>query len=243
MIIRFDEIDSTNNYLKQLAREQPLAEGTVVIAEFQSGGRGQQGSSWFSTKGDNLLFSLLIRPKNLLANEMFIISCITSLAITKTLSQFIDNVRIKWPNDIYWNDKKIAGILIENNLREEFIQHSVIGIGLNINEQSFSADLLNPISLYQITKTKYDKTHILDIFLREFSTLYQQVERGASLEMKKEYMHHLYRADGYYWFEDSNGMFSAKIADVLSSGHLVLETKEKEMRRYAFKEVQFVENG
>ena len=240
MIIQFDEIDSTNNHLKQLAREQSLAEGTVVIAEFQSGGRGQQGNSWFSTKGDNLLFSLLIRPKKLLANEMFIISCITSLAVLRTLSQFIDNVRIKWSNDIYWNDKKIGGILIENNLQDGFVQRSVIGIGLNINEESFPADLPNPISLYQITKKKYDKTQILDTFLREFSTLYQQVECDASLEIKKEYMHHLYRADDYYWFEDKSGKFEAKIDDVLSSGHLVLKTREKEVREYAFKEVGFV---
>jgi len=239
-IIRFDEIDSTNNYLKQLAREQSVAEGTVVIAEFQSGGRGQQSNSWFSTKGDNLLFSFLLRPQHLLASEMFILSCITSLAIQKTLSQFVDNICIKWPNDIYWNDKKIAGILIENNLQEGFVKSSVIGTGLNINEQAFPVDLPNPISLYQATKIKQDKTQILDTFLREFSTLYQQVERGASLEIKKEYMHHLYRADGYYWFEDSNGMFSAKIADVLSSGHLVLKTREKEVRKYAFKEVQSV---
>jgi BirA family biotin operon repressor/biotin-[acetyl-CoA-carboxylase] ligase len=239
MIIRLDEVDSTNSYLKQLARKQSLAEGTVVIAEFQTGGRGQQGNSWFSSRGDNLLFSLLLCPKNLLANEVFIISCITSLAIEKTLSQFIDNVRIKWPNDIYWNDKKIAGILIENNLQEGFVKSSVIGIGLNINEQRFSADLPNPVSLCQITKTEHDKTQILDIFLREFSALYQQFEQGKAAEIKEKYMRNLYRADGYHWFEDCNGKFSAKITDVLSSGHLVLKTKEKEERKYAFKEVRF----
>jgi BirA family biotin operon repressor/biotin-[acetyl-CoA-carboxylase] ligase len=241
MIIKFDELDSTNNYLKQLAREQSLAERTVVIAEFQSGGRGQQGNSWFSTKGDNLLFSLLVRPKNLLASEMFIISCITSLAIEKTLSPFAGNIRIKWPNDIYWNDKKIAGILIENNLQEGFVQRSVIGVGLNVNEQSFPDYLPNPVSLCQITKTKHDKTQILDTFLCEFDALYQQFERGASLEIKKEYMQNLYRANDYYWFEDDNGKFSAKIADILPSGHLVLKTKEGEEKKYAFKEVRFVE--
>ena len=240
MIIQLNEIDSTNNYLKQLAREQSLAEGTVVIADFQSGGRGQQGNSWFSSKGDNLLFSLLIRPKNVLASEMFILSCVTSLAIAKTLSQFADNIRIKWSNDIYWNDKKIAGILIENNLQEDLVKSSVIGIGLNINEQAFPADLPNPVSLCQITKREHDKAHLLDIFLHEFFALYQRFECGESLKIKEEYMQNLYRRSGYYWFEDNGGKFSAKIVDVLSSGHIVLETKEQEERKYAFKEVQFV---
>ncbi|MDR0332184.1 MAG: biotin--[acetyl-CoA-carboxylase] ligase [Dysgonamonadaceae bacterium] len=240
-IIRLDEIDSTNNYLKQLVREQLLAEGTVVIAEFQTGGRGQQGNSWFSSKGDNLLFSLLLCPKKLPANEMFFISCIASLAIERTLSGFIDNVRIKWPNDIYWNDKKIGGILIENNLQEESVKSSVIGIGLNINEKSFPDSLPNPVSLCQITKTKHDKAQILYTFLHEFFVLYQQFKRSEKLEIKKEYMRNLYRTDGYYWFEDGSGKFSAKIADVLPSGHLVLKTREEEKRKYAFKEVQFVE--
>ena len=239
-IIRFDEIDSTNSYLKQLTREQLVAEGTVVIAEFQSGGRGQQGNSWFSTKGDNLLFSLLIRPQHLLASEMFIISCITSLAIQKTFSEFVDNICIKWPNDVYWNDKKIAGILIENNLQEGFVKSSVVGIGLNINEQLFPSDLPNPISLCQITNEKHDKTQILNIFLREFTTLYQQFENGETAEIKKEYMRNLYRADDYYWFEDENGKVEAKIVDILPSGHLVLKTRAEEERKYAFKEVSFL---
>jgi BirA family biotin operon repressor/biotin-[acetyl-CoA-carboxylase] ligase len=261
-IIRLDEIDSTNNYLKQLVRDTsaPLSnrtvkEGTVVTAEFQTGGRGQQGNSWFSSKGDNLLFSLILRPENLLAGEMFIISCITSLAIEKTLSQSIDDIRIKWPNDIYWRDKKIAGILIENNLQEGLVKSSVIGIGLNINEKSFPKNLPNPVSLCQITETEYNKSQILDAFLREFSALYHRLKCGEAVAIKEEYMQKLYRSNGYHWFEDSDGRFSAKIADVLPSGHLVLRIKEDERfgsahqprsrnthqseRKYAFKEVQF----
>ena len=240
MIIRFDEIDSTNNYLKQLAREQSVADGTVIIADFQSGGRGQQGNSWFSSKGDNLLFSLLIRPKNVLASEMFILSCITSLAIQRVLSQLVDNIRIKWSNDIYWNDKKMGGILIENNLQEGLVQSSVIGIGLNINEKSFPDWLPNPVSLCQITKREHDKTQIFDDFIRKFYALYQQFNDEKASEIQAEYIRNLYRADGYHSFEDAGGIFSAKIANVLSSGHLVLETEGGEERKYAFKEVQFV---
>ena len=241
MIIQHNEIDSTNNYLKQLVRQQPLAEGTIVTTEFQTQGRGQQINSWYSTKGKNLLFSMLLYPKKMLANEVFFLSCITSLAIKKTLSPFVDNISIKWPNDIYWNEKKIAGILIENSLRDGFVHHSVIGIGLNVNEQSFPSHLPNPVSLRQITNVVHDKEQLFETFLHKFHTLYQQLEQGNSSEIKKEYMQNLYRSDNYYCFEDSNGKIKAKIIDVLPSGHLVLKTTSGEVRKYAFKEVRFVE--
>lgn len=239
-IIQLEEIDSTNNYLKQLAREQSLSDGTVVVSEFQTGGRGQQGNTWFSTKGDNLLFSLLVRPKKVAANEMFYISCITSLALVNTLSPLIDNVRIKWSNDIYWNDKKLAGILIENTFQENLIQQSVIGIGLNVNEATFSANLPNPVSLYQITKQKLDKEHLLRSFLLKFSSLYVSFERNELPHLMDDYKRNLYRADGYYWYEDQNEKFEATINNVLPSGHIELRTKANEVRKYAFKEVVFL---
>ena len=140
MIVKVDETESTNAYMKKLVREERPEEGSLVIADFQTGGRGQMGNSWFSSKGDNLLFSLVIYPKTVRANEQFIISRIASLAIKNTLDQFVDDIRIKWPNDIYWNDKKIAGILIENDLQGNTIDNSVIGIGINVNQEMFPID-------------------------------------------------------------------------------------------------------
>ena len=147
LTIRLDETESTNSYLKKVVKEERPEEGTLVIADFQTGGRGQMGNSWFSSKGDNLLFSLLVYPAQVKANEQFIISRIASLAIKNTLDLFIDDIRIKWPNDIYWQDKKIAGILIENDLQGDVIDNSVIGIGLNINQEKFPAELPNLVSL------------------------------------------------------------------------------------------------
>jgi len=114
-IVRLEETESTNSYLKGLLKTEHLEEGSVVVADFQTAGRGQMGNSWYSGKGDNLLFSLLIYPIEIPANEQFIISRTISLAIKNTLDQFTDDIRIKWPNDIYWKDRKIAGILIENS--------------------------------------------------------------------------------------------------------------------------------
>ena len=240
-IIQLEKTESTNSYLKELLKSEQLAEGSVVVADFQTAGRGQVGNSWFSSKGENLLFSLLIYPTEIPANEQFIISRIVSLAIKNTLDQFADDIRIKWPNDIYWKDKKIAGILIENNLQGKVIENSIIGIGLNLNQQIFPIELPNPVSLRQITATEYDKNYMLDLLLKEFFLLYRSLQRGEKQIIEDEYMMDLYRANGYYWYEDENGRFQAKIDNVLSSGHLVLRTLDtNEERVYAFKEVTFV---
>lgn len=240
-IIRLEETESTNSYLRDLLKSQHLEEGSVVVADFQTAGRGQVGNNWYSDKGDNLLFSLLIYPTGIPANEQFIISRMVSLAIKNTLDQFADDIRIKWPNDIYWKEKKIAGILIENSLQGKIIENSIIGIGLNLNQQIFPVELPNPVSLRQITATEQDKNYILDLLLEEFFLLYRSLQQGEKQVIEDEYMLDLYRANGYYWYEDANGRFQAEIDNVLPSGHLVLRTLDtNEERIYAFKEVQFI---
>lgn len=240
-IIRLEETESTNSYLRDLLKSQHLEEGSVVVADFQTAGRGQVGNSWYSDKGDNLLFSLLIYPTGIPANEQFIISRMVSLAIKNTLDQFADDIRIKWPNDIYWKERKIAGILIENSLQGKIIENSIIGIGLNLNQQIFPVELPNPVSLRQITATEQDKNYILDLLLKEFFLLYRSLQQGEKQVIEDEYMLDLYRTNGYYWYEDANGRFQAEIDNVLPSGHLVLRTLDtNEERIYAFKEVQFI---
>lgn len=240
-IIRLEETDSTNRYLKQLVREERPEEGSLVIADYQTEGRGQMGNSWYSGRGDNLLFSLLIYPRQLPANESFILSRVTSLALKNLLDSFTDDIRIKWPNDIYWKDKKIAGILIENDIQGKEIDNTVIGIGLNVNQQIFPVDLANPVSMRQITGTLHDREHLLELFMREFFLLYRDLQEGLKTDIEDEYMLDLYRVNDYYWFEDCKGRFKAKIETVLSSGHLVLRTLDSdEERRYTFKEVSFM---
>jgi BirA family biotin operon repressor/biotin-[acetyl-CoA-carboxylase] ligase len=240
-IIRLEETESTNLYLRQLLREQRLEEGSMVVADYQAKGRGQAGNSWFSSKGENLLFSLLVYPQNVSANRPFIISRIASLAVKNTLDRFTDDIRIKWPNDIYRRGQKIAGILIENDIEDRYIANSVIGIGLNVNQQLFPDALPNPVSLRQITGSKHDREYILDVFQAEFFLLYRNFLEGAVDAIEEEYMHSLHRAEGCHWYEDGNGRFIARISDVLPSGHLVLKTADTgEERVYAFKEVAFI---
>ena len=240
VIVRLDEASSTNTELKLLQQKNPLPEGSMVMTEFQTSGRGQAGNSWYSGKGKNLLFSFLLYPRFIQAKDQFIISRIVSLAIIRVLQQYTENITIKWPNDIYWNDKKIAGILIENCLMGQHIEYTIVGIGLNVNEDDFPTHLPNPVSVKQITGDVFDREILLLLLRYEFLMLYQSVESGDVAPIEREYMRHLYRKDGPHWFTDAEGRFKATIKTVLPSGHLVLATyPDKEERTFAFKEVSF----
>ena len=241
-IIWLEEVDSTNSYLKNLLLDAHLPEGMVVAADYQSRGRGQMGNSWFSSKGLNLLFSLLIYPDFISVKEQFVISEMFALAVKHTLDSFADGISIKWPNDIYHNDRKIAGILIENNIQGDRIKNTVIGAGINLNEEAFPETLPNPVSLRQITGKEYDRKEVLRLLLDEFFTRYEVSKKGDFRPIYNEYMQGLYRAEGYHRFEDANGIFLGRISCVMPSGHLVLRLPDSEEERmYAFKEVKFLD--
>lgn len=239
-IIKLDEVSSTNTELKHLLQQNLLAEGSAVLADFQTKGRGQAGNSWYSGKGKNLLVSFLLYPHGVKARDQFIISRIVSLAIKRVLDKYLKGITIKWPNDIYWNNKKIAGILIENSLTGQHIDYTIIGIGLNVNESEFPKQLSNPISMKQIMGAELDRNMLFTDLSNELFKLYQSLKQGERSLIEQEYMKHLYRKEGIHWFTDKDGQFKAFIKTVLPSGHLVLTTfPEKEERGYAFKEVAF----
>lgn len=150
-IIRLEETTSTNNYLRGLVGKESLPEGSIVVTEYQTAGRGQVGNTWESEPGKNLMFSIILYPDFLPANRQFLISQIAALSVKETLDAYVDGITVKWPNDIYWRDKKICGMLIENDLTGHSLYCSVIGIGININQREFLSDALNPVSLVQIT--------------------------------------------------------------------------------------------
>ena len=241
VVISMDETSSTNTELKRLHQEKSLPEGSIVMTDYQTSGRGQVGNSWFSGKGNNLLFSFLLYPHFVVAKDQFIISRIVSLALKMMLNNFMEGITIKWPNDIYWNDKKIAGILIENSLAGKQIDFTIIGVGLNVNENHFPSALPNPISMKQVTGNEYDREELLDIFNNEFFHLYRELQHGNKSIIESEYMQHLYRKEGNHSFEDKDGPFKGRIKDVMSTGHLIIEAlPHGEERVYAFKEVSFV---
>jgi BirA family biotin operon repressor/biotin-[acetyl-CoA-carboxylase] ligase len=228
-LLHIDETDSTNRWLK----EHPSEQDTVVWTDFQTAGRGCGTNSWESERGKNLLFSMLCHPTDIAANRQFRLSMAVSLAICEALGQFIGDVSIKWPNDIYWRDGKICGILIEHTLKGNMIKESIIGVGLNVNQRTFHSDAPNPVSLWQITEQETDCEQLLRDILDRFT-------KRVGQELKPEYMSMLYRRRGYHPYADGKGAFMAEIDDVEDDGHLLLRDEAGLMRRYAFKEVQFI---
>lgn len=239
-IIRLEETTSTNNYLRSLIGKEPLPEGSVVVSEYQTAGRGQVGNSWESEGGRNLMFSVVLYPEFLPANRQFLISQIAALSVKETLDQYVNGITVKWPNDIYWQDRKICGMLIENDLTGHSLFCSVIGIGININQQSFLSNAPNPVSLTQITGKEYDREEILSRFLKRLYNRYLDLLLEKEKEIRSNYMAALYRCDGFYPYRDEQGDFEACIRDVEPTGHLILELRNGERRRYAFKEVSVI---
>lgn len=232
------EVDSTNEYLKQLIRVENIPEFFYAQTDFQTAGKGQPGSTWEAEKGKNLLFSLVIYPQKIEITHQFIISQIISLAIQQTLSEYTNDILIKWPNDIYWRDKKIVGILIENSLQNQFIKNSVIGIGININQEKFTDVLPNPVSLKNITGKEYDRNKVLEKVINHFILLYSNLDETL---IQKKYLKNLFRKNGFYKFQKPNGeAFKAKIMQVDFDGKIHLQKENGEIETFYFKEVQFL---
>lgn len=235
------ETDSTNSLLISSVKKEELPEGYTIYTDFQTAGKGQIGNHWESERGKNLLFSTLLYPKHILMAKQFTLSEIASLALLKALNKLSNGFSIKWANDIYYKDKKIAGILIENSIQRDFIKHSVIGIGLNVNQETFSTNIPNPISLKNILHKEIDREKLLEEIHTNILALYSTY---SAEELHQEYLENLYRKDTYYPYKDTatNQVFKAKIESVALDGKLTLSTKNNIQKSYYFKEVEFLFN-
>lgn len=219
--------NSTNTLLKQLAVEGNPPE--YVYAGYQTAGRGQTGNSWESEEGKNLLCSILLPPDK----NLYFLNIAVSVAICRIIKSVLS---IKWPNDIYYNDKKLAGILLENAIVGSQIKYSIAGIGLNVNQTVFVSNAPNPVSLKQITGKEYD----IDQLMRELLESVKAVLHEPEEVIWAEYKAHLYRKEGYWPFEDQNGIFEARIEDILPTGEIVLRDKNNKERIYHFKQIRYV---
>jgi BirA family biotin operon repressor/biotin-[acetyl-CoA-carboxylase] ligase len=228
-IIHIEETDSTNRWLKA------HGEGTmVVVADYQTAGKGCGTNSWESERGKNLTFSMLIHPTDIPASQQFRITEVVSVALCEVLEQYIGDVSIKWPNDIYMGDKKICGVLIENRLQGNVIVDSIIGIGLNVNQTEFVSDAPNPVSLRQLLGREIDREALLHDFLETLETV------SSSETTYSAYRNKLFRMGKQAVFSDETGRFEGTIQDVETDGRLLIKDLSGQARRYAFKEVQFV---
>jgi len=233
------ETDSTNDYLKKLINESEPKEGTVILAEFQSSGRGRGQNHWHSGEGQNLILSILLHP-GIFADKFFYLTELISLSLIDFLSYYNIKAAIKWPNDIYVGDNKIAGILIENSIIGDEIIYCIAGIGINVNEMDFPPDLLNPTSMRLEKLESYDKNAILDVLLNKIRLRYKQSIPGAFDLLHKEYNMELYKKGIVTRYKDKKGLLKACIKEIKPSGEMVLQLGNGIEKGYLFNEIKMV---
>ena len=231
----FKTIDSTNN---RIARDkEELADKTVYMTDFQTAGKGQRGNGWESAKAENLLFSILFKPADILAEDQFIISQAVTLGIVDYVRSKGITAKVKWPNDIYVGDRKICGILIENAVNGSALVSSIVGIGFNLNQLSFSPSIPNPVSLSALTDVQYDlKEELLSLLHFIFS----EYDR-RSAETEERYVASLYRLGKphSYIHTASGNTFTGTIKGVDKAARVIIDTEEGE-KAFAFKEIQYI---
>ena len=238
-LIKLNEIDSTNNYLKNWISNNAPIEGLVILAEQQTAGRGQAGTSWQSVSNQNITMSLLYLPKTILAKDQFVLSVMIALSIYETLEEFLPNklVEIKWPNDILIDQQKICGVLIENSIQGAYIQNCIIGIGINVLQDHFE-NLPNATSMY----LKGYQGNIETVLKRLFEMIeknYLFLKAGKNTEIFERYHNALYGKDCLLNFSDLNSDFMGTIQKVATDGRLEILTKQGN-RYFYHKEVVFL---
>ena len=187
IIERHDILPSTNVYATQLLAQEDVIEGTVIVAKYQTAGKGQGSHTWDSDSNKNLLFSIILYPDTVLPEEQIFITMAVSLGVCDFLNSFFEGSQIKAPNDIYYNNHKIAGILIENTIVDGIINSCVVGIGLNVNQTSFHSDLPNPISIANITGKEQNTDDCLNKLLACLDKRYKELLYGDREKIKSDY--------------------------------------------------------
>lgn len=213
-------------------------ESQLITTDFQTSGRGQRGNHWESERGKNLLFSIAFAP-NMEATRQFRLSQAAALSIIASLKPYCPNgLTIKWPNDIYYDDSKLAGMLLEHELRGSRILRTTLGIGLNVNQENFHSDAPNPISLRQIVGHELPRHEILKSFLEHWESYLSKARSAEGLQ--EEYKRVLYRREDFHAYSDNQGVFQAQFDDIQPDGRLRLRLENADIRTYAFKEVAYI---
>ena len=239
-IIHIAQTDSTNRYLHDIKCEGE--DMTVVVADYQTAGRGQGSNSWESEPEKNLLMSIRVCPTMVPPRRQFILSEAGALAVGKTLADYTDGISLKWPNDIYWNDCKISGTLIETTVSGMALATCTFGIGINVNQHVFRSDAPNPVSLYQILGHEVPVEEVMHRVLDSLEQQLESVWKGDFTAVSRRYHQHLYRQQGFHPYSDAHGPFMAELLHVEDDGHLVLRDTTGLIRQYAFKEVAYMIN-
>ena len=253
-----DETHSTSSLLRE-TYDDSLPHLFTIRTDFQTVGRGQAGNSWESEKGKNLLFSTLLRYPEVEAADQWRLSMLVAVAVREAIASILSPlasrlspITIKWPNDIYYNDQKLVGILIENTLSGRHIAYTIAGVGINVNQTQWLSNAPNPVSMKQITGEEYDVESILNASLEAI----QRWETASTEQLREEYIRHLYRRTGWHSYMErevsvaptniqlsaqaADAVFLAQWVDITPQGEWVLRLKSGEEKRYHFKQIRFV---
>lgn len=240
-IVKLDATDSTNQYLKELLRLEQVEDFTVVMAKKQLQGRGQMGAKWESESGKNLTISVLKKFDQFLISNQFLLNICVSLAVLETLKGLsVPNLSVKWPNDIMSGTSKICGILIENILVGTQIQTSILGIGLNVNQQKFNT-LSNASSLKLLLGRTVNLDELLHKILESLKANFLRLEENANNGLWEAYEDSLFRKDKPSTFKGGDGnAFLGFIRKISPQGKLVVELEDAVLKEFDLKEVQLL---
>jgi len=236
--VELTTVDSTNNYAMGLVQKGFARHGAVFFAYNQTEGKGQRGKSWLSLPGENLILSVVLQPAILMPHHTFSLSAAIAMACYDLFKKYAgQQVKIKWPNDIYWRDRKAGGILIENIMGNDFWHYAIVGIGMNINQTQFSENLIRPISLKQITGHSYHLTELAKELCVLLETHYQNLltDQGKIFEY---YNNNLYKINEPIRLKKKNIVFDTILKGVSIEGKLI--TNDKMEREFNFGEVEWI---
>ena len=240
-LVKLNAINSTNTYLKQLSKDDDISNWTIVTAEFQTVGRGQVESKWESEIGKNLICSLLIKFESLEVKDQFYLNCAISIGIYNALKKYkLPQLKIKWPNDIMSENKKLGGILIENSLKISKIYKSVVGIGINVNQDRFSKHLPMAISMKQIFNNDFDREIILKEIVSSIKKQIKLLNQFNFALLHKKYEEVLYKINSPQMFESNNQKFLGQITGVTNQGKLKVKLDNNIIKQFAFKEIKYL---
>lgn len=244
-IIKLNAIDSTNRFLKDMAKKSEIENFTVVAADEQLAGKGQMHTVWHSEKEKNLLFTVYAELKGLSVELLPYINFLSAVVIRNVVANVLEHqhkIKVKWPNDIMSYNDKICGILVENTVRNQQVDSCFVGIGLNVNQLSFPDNLVKVSSLAKIKGTVLDRDLLLEQIVKEFKKVMNVDYILNHLEkIKQDYLHHLYKINTPSMFVDKeNSTFMGKIIDVTNNGLLLLEKEDELIYTYEVKEIKFL---
>jgi len=245
-IIYLSKVNSTNSYAIQQIENNALSHGDVIFTLNQESGKGQGDNIWESESGSNLHVSIILSPKMIDASEQFVLTQLISLAIVNLINSYLSNItvnqqlKIKWPNDIYVGDKKIAGILFQNFIKGNKIEYSIVGIGINVNQKEFFSSAPNPISIIHFINKATDVNQLLDELLLNVGAYYEKYTfENKFSELKLEYLKNLYKYNNWTTYSDSEGVFKGKITGIDEYGRLIVMQESGVEKLYMYKEIKF----